>query len=314
MSERENDERREWRDEDLLEWLLDDEARGAAPREALESQPEVGGRLRELEAFLGDCRQALSEEALADEEADSELVERILASTTREDLSWRGDLQLVGGFLRQRLRASLLLRVVAASLLLHVVALPVLAYYTLVVIPERRLLLDVRPGPSEVPYEEGEPEPEREVSEPAEDDFGGASLAGRLRRERLARSGRSDLAGLASPPYDTKVWHDSLELVLWCEELMDEQQQPDFDARRGRLLEFALEELRNQLATGGEDPLDPLDRLEASAWLRARTGGWGEPDAKLTTACEKLLKGGGILIGSAWEETYREADRAEAGR
>ena len=59
----------------------------------------------------------------------SDLSRHILSQTTGEDLSWRGDLRLVGRYLRTGLRASPILRVAAASLLFHLVALPVLAYW-----------------------------------------------------------------------------------------------------------------------------------------------------------------------------------------
>jgi hypothetical protein len=57
----------------------------------------------------------------------SDLSRHILSQTTGEDLSWRGDLRLVGRYLRTGLRANPILRVAAASLLFHVVAVPVLA-------------------------------------------------------------------------------------------------------------------------------------------------------------------------------------------
>jgi hypothetical protein len=59
----------------------------------------------------------------------SDLSQRILSQTTGEDLSWRGDLRLVGRYLRTGLVSSPVLRVAAASLLFHLVALPVLAYW-----------------------------------------------------------------------------------------------------------------------------------------------------------------------------------------
>lgn len=316
---RKNEESRDWLDEDLLEWLLDEEARTGVERQSLESRPEVGERLRDLEAFLGDCRRSLDAEEQTSETTETVLVDRILLSTTREDLSWRGDLRLVGGFLRQRLRASLLLRVVAASLLLHVVALPVLAYYTLVVIPERQLTVDVQSGRPELPYEEHEPEPEREVSEPETNALEGHSLAEQLRRARLARTGRVDLDGWSAAPIDADVWFDSLGLVLWCEQLMDELESPDVAPVRARLLDHALDTLRGELTTAWagtreQAEVGALDRLAASAWLRATVGGWGEPDAELAAECRKLMNGDRFLTGEAWEAAYREANRAETPR
>lgn len=116
-------------DAELLDLLLGQDDPDAR-RDALAEDPSAPGRAAELEAFLTQCRTVLGEdEAEAAQRASSgDLVGRILADTTREDPSWRGDLRLIRGFVGARLRDSVLLRVVAASLLAHVFLIPVGAW------------------------------------------------------------------------------------------------------------------------------------------------------------------------------------------
>lgn len=100
----------------------------------------------DLAAFVGACR-----EAAAVDLQDHSLAERALLAARSEDLSWRGDLQLLKGFVGDRLRSSMLLRLAAASLLVHIAALPVVAYFVLTeeaVVPEFR----VEVGHRELPY------------------------------------------------------------------------------------------------------------------------------------------------------------------
>ena len=60
---------------------------------------------------------------------EARLVRRVLERTTREDLSWRGELRLVAGSVRERVAASPLLRFLAASLLLHLLGGPLVAWW-----------------------------------------------------------------------------------------------------------------------------------------------------------------------------------------
>lgn len=83
------------------------------------------------------------------------VAEAVLDRTVREDLGWRGDLRLVTGFVRRRLRSSVLLRVAAASLLVHLVALPVLAVYRIITAePERDGFVVDFEKPDELPFAE----------------------------------------------------------------------------------------------------------------------------------------------------------------
>jgi hypothetical protein len=124
-----------WDDEQLLEWILNRDAVADQANDAGPTDPAVRARMEELTGFLSECSSALRDEQFLEDgqaeaqQREAELTARLLARTTREDLSWRGDLTLVGGFLRDRLSRSVVLRVAAASLLLHMAALPVLAYY-----------------------------------------------------------------------------------------------------------------------------------------------------------------------------------------
>lgn len=123
-----------WDEATLIEWALDGGVRAAAEDTA--GCPVCAARVAELEGFFAHVRGVAARRAssLAQGHGSDrlrDLVDGVLARTTREDPGWRGDLRLVHGFLGARLRSSLLLRVAAASLLLHLAVIPVLAYYGL---------------------------------------------------------------------------------------------------------------------------------------------------------------------------------------
>jgi hypothetical protein len=84
----------------------------------------------EFRARLAAWRELLLEE-VDHPRRTARTIERILSRTTRQDLSWRGDLRLWADFLRARWKASPALRVVGASLLLHALAAPAVAYWIL---------------------------------------------------------------------------------------------------------------------------------------------------------------------------------------
>ena len=120
---------------------------------------------RELHIFLHACREV---EQAADHGDTAHLVERSLNNSTRQDLSWRGDVIDTARFLRDRLRASAVLRLAAASLLLHIAALPVVALYVLIdepEVPRFSVEVGVRPAPFEA-VDSPEPEAELEINEP----------------------------------------------------------------------------------------------------------------------------------------------------
>ncbi len=150
-------------DERLLEWILDPQSRDERTQALLDGDPGARRRLDELSGFLDGVRSAALEVRSEEDAArtTAPLAQRILARTTREDLSWRGDLALIGRHLRGRLASSVWMKLVAASLLVHLIALPALAYYVFVARPEA-------PSLSFIKYEDYRPEgfPE-DVEEPA---------------------------------------------------------------------------------------------------------------------------------------------------
>jgi hypothetical protein len=315
-------------DPELLAWLLDERTRGRRSRDELLRAPGVEARLAGLETFLERCRDELLQELPASPERLEALEREILVRTTREDVSWRGDLRLVRGFLRQRLSASIVLRVVAASLLVHLAALPVLAYFTWVAPwPETRLVVELPKFPRELPYLEAEREPEPHPAAPGAerdlDSLRGTLSAAELFHERLVARGVIDMDGFSEGPApDMRVWDDELGLVLRCEQLLDEADLARGAGRGGRPehLAFALSHLRlelQQLAGGGEQPA--LRVLAASAWLRAQAGGALEADARLDALCARWLRASGVgavpfLSGDDWLRAERRAEREVAGR
>ena len=119
-------------DEELLARLLNP-ADADGPGDLATDGDGSRERLAELGALVSKARSAsVSPRAEQTEARLCELTEKILARTTREDLSWRGDLSVYGRFLRRRLAGSGWLQVAAASLLVHLIALPALAIYVFV--------------------------------------------------------------------------------------------------------------------------------------------------------------------------------------
>ena len=127
------------------------------------------------------------------------LVARILSRTSRENLGPLGELRLVGGFVRDRLASSPLLKVVAASLLLHVVAFPMAAYFLVRAEPdpEPRITFEIPVGDdrldSQVRAPEEEPEPLAEPHAPA-----GLEVADVARIENVRARSRWVLSTLAA--------------------------------------------------------------------------------------------------------------------
>lgn len=142
-------------EEQLIELLLDGSPEAAAELEALRTDPATAAQLSELQTFFATCRAEFAPEpGLA---ADRALAERVLARTTRQDLSWHGELRLVRSFVNDRLGASTVLKLVAASLLLHVLALPVVAWVLLTSDPEDGFFIRFEDRPDPVAEEVAEP-------------------------------------------------------------------------------------------------------------------------------------------------------------
>jgi hypothetical protein len=146
-------------EERLLELLLSRSPESERELSQLRRDPRVAADVEALDAFLDTCRERL-EVPVETRQAEA-VVERVLARTSREDLSIGGDLRLLRGFVHERLRASVVLRLVAASLLVHVMALPVLAWVLLVQEPKGPLITFEPPHP---PAVEDAEEPAIELS------------------------------------------------------------------------------------------------------------------------------------------------------
>jgi hypothetical protein len=301
------------RDEELLAWILDSRTRERRGREELVGDAQVRERLEGLESFVESCRSELREEMPANPEGLAALERQVLARTTREDVSWRGDLRLVRGFLRQRLSSSVFLRVVAASLLVHVAALPVLAYYTWVAPkPSYTLLVDLA---RELPYGEPEHEPDSIPVAPETDleSLPTGTSAAELYHERLDKQGVGGLSSDQAP--DMVVWTDELGLVLRCEQLLDARAaRAGSDAEPlGQDLTFALSRLRRKL----EELEGAADRrawrgLAASAWIRARAQGAADEAPTLEARCDGWMREAGLTTdrpsAQPWLEAFRRAE------
>jgi len=100
--------------------------------ERLLAEGGVSLEARVIERWIEGLSHPVGDEVAAGEPATGarspRLVERILARTTREDLSWRGELRLLRGFLRERFARSRAWRLLAASVLAHLLAVPALAW------------------------------------------------------------------------------------------------------------------------------------------------------------------------------------------
>ncbi|HEX6882578.1 MAG TPA: hypothetical protein VF530_04300 [Planctomycetota bacterium] len=127
-----------------LEALLGRAEERARAGSELAARPEGRALRAEVAAELARSADELRRATRWSEKREARWRAELFARTTRRDLSWRGDLALLWDFLRQRLRASPALRVVAASLALHVIAAPAVAYWILrEPRPEKRVTLRV---------------------------------------------------------------------------------------------------------------------------------------------------------------------------
>jgi len=105
---------------------------GAARAAAFCADPRNAAEIAALRGFLGEARAGLAHERhVAHSRTVRRVTRRVLARTTREQRGWRGDVQLVGDFVADRLRASAWLRVAAAALFVQVTVVPILAWHML---------------------------------------------------------------------------------------------------------------------------------------------------------------------------------------
>ena len=295
-----SDHGRPVRDEDLLEQLL-----GAGRRVDAEGlDADELERLEGWSVFLAECRSELCDGSELDGTDLGALEQRVLAETTREDVSWRGDLVLWRGFLAQRLRSSAVLRVVAASLLLHLVALPVLAYYTWrPPEPERGVQVEFEQA-AELPFRESEPEPPSEVAAPevelADAEDGEAPrTAAELYRARL------EATGLQAT--DARAQGDPLIVALRCEQLLDERAAGRADGAQLAEQLAALDRVLAELSA--RDGLPALRSVLGSAHLRAVEAQLRPGRGGLADSARSWVGAEGRLSGPAWRAAV---DRAAA--
>lgn len=235
--------------EELYELLLDaDEAeRARAAR-----NPLVRTELEREQAFLARCRELLLQDD--QQAAGARLAQRLLARTTRQDPGLRGDLELVGRFLRERFAASPTLRVAAAIVLVQVFALPVLAWmvwraprpdtsFRTAIEPRLEPFL---PAVPEEPIEELVFAPEPELGLPATGaGFARAPRPPRFSAERAARAGAAALRASSLPPLEAPA--GPLALLL--------------DARR------LAQGSSPSAAPAPGLPVEPPDALGRALWL-----------------------------------------------
>ena len=173
-----------------------------APAEGLEelcAEPELRALATDTDAVLSTARRSVRDAEARELPPlrESRLIGRILAATTREDLSWRGDWTLLRRFLTERLTSSPALRWVAASLVVHLLALP---FFGIGLLEERTVpVLRFEPAP-DVPIDLAEA---TEPTDPApRTDSNGetplAAIENALRRGRYVLSRATPLAPLSA--------------------------------------------------------------------------------------------------------------------
>jgi hypothetical protein len=275
----------------------------------------VRGELEGTAAFLARARELLAEEPEhAAEDADA-VASRVLAESTRSDVSVRGDLRLVRDFVTDSLRSSRVLRILAASLLVHLIALPVVAWYVLGREDASGTVVTFEAPSETFPFgdEPGAPAAAEPLAEPLDPVDARAARPRRgpdpdavdntLRRERLllTRVGGPETppaAGGAPAPLrmlelrarglNERTWApaldqtarvaqlDGLTRVLWVETLLDRY------ALKGTRSPALIPLVERMLPGGGTS----LDDLEQHAVLRAGSYGlldealwvrWAEP-------------------------------------
>lgn len=271
-----------------------------ASADRAELTPDERTEVEELEEILGAARDLTAGTPDWSAIREGALVGRVLAKTTREDLSWRGDLALVTSFVRDRLAASPVLKLVAASLLVHLAALPVLGWYVLrepSVQPQ--ITFDVPFETADSAFlaeseEEGEAstDPEERLAERIEN-------ARRRARYVLTRSSDPIVLDPAQEPLEIRLlalrtllarggWEnwlddgerferaDRLQRVLWIELLLDRNV---VSGLRSPLLAPGLDGLARveRAVTKGEAAPDAVAELEALVLRRARAYGLWEP-------------------------------------
>jgi hypothetical protein len=261
------------------------------------TDPASAQALARLEEVLDGARRAAQRPVLGPAR-ERAFVERVLASTTREDPSWRGDMRLVSRFVLSRFRESRVVRFVAASLVVHLLVGPMVAV----------ILLRDPPPPEDMLYitlartdaAPGEPGAEAELG--AEGDAAtraAADVRNRLRRARyLLQPAHGAVPAPVGPPagpeagaeirlldrrsrflhgedwggwLDEQAWEraDGVPLALYVELLLDRFAR---DGERAERFYAALQRLSAlddaaQLGAGAQLGRDALDRAASYGLL-----------------------------------------------
>ena len=288
-------------------------AMGETQRQEVLEQCSLAEReeIAELESFMRQCReleaqalelQPVPSDLASNQEQDSrssDLVAKILAQTTREDLSFRGDLRLLRSFVRGRLQDSPLLRAAAALLLLQLLFTPaVLAYLALRPSnPEPTMYLRI-----EQPQDAGLRDAAEESLEaflPARDLDGALDELSRdLRQDEVLALGR-DLP----QPLESGAGEERLENQVVAQRL-------DSQSRRGDLLNLAT--------AGWEDPLVRALSVEAALDVLSRGSLGPDPEGILISLLKDLPEAGEPLdqrlLGAALARVDAHGLLTEAGQ
>jgi hypothetical protein len=280
------------REEELLEGVLS----------SRQLPDGADAQTRDLFGFVQACREA------ANAPVDTgEVAARCLAISTREDLSWRGDMRDISRFVRDRMRSSAALRLAAASLLLHLAALPVVALYVLTeepAVPEFRVEVSNRNAPFDND-QSAEPEPGLEISDPGGFDALLVENTLRWTRYQLEESRHKFMADELPVP----LWLSERIDVLYGSHVLDPIATSPLLPEALVQVELALDEhlmgpRRASFPVSASQSLDLLaDSLDltkrSSAWLaasalaRAESYGLSTPKSALALALarEKLALG-----------------------
>lgn len=327
---------RHWSEDELFEL-----AAGLSPAPVDSDCAECRARLDAVSAGIGRLRSVAAERR----NAESALVERILAATVRENFDWRGDLALVTNFVRERMRASPWLRFAAALLFIHAAALPVLAWIVLrseQAAPHFFSALEPLPRESAfaepvveppAPLESGEESEPRLVELSADEHAAKARWA--AERERQAASLRAfdwpaarDDGVRAGDGLAQRLWvrsrqatHGDSAPAAWATERA-RWSSSSLDVERLDLLALELEIELDRVARGADAraarelceewaPLIRAGRSELAQWALARAARLGLAQYDDAEAIS------GALFDSSWFEALRrsaEQPRAQAAR
>jgi hypothetical protein len=240
---------------------------------------------------------------------------RVLARTTRQDPSWRGDLRLWLEFLGRRLESSPALRLVAAVLVLHLVAFPVvalMAWRARAPAPRPLITFEL---PARSPFADPAPQPEVPSSPELDAARKAESVENEIARARLAlaRLVAPDLVPAPQPPAP----------VRWLERraagIREHHWEKASLAVGAPLVEQALAVevwLDEWIWTGGAPPREALARLSAGL-----AEGRAAPGEELATLAIERARAYGLVAGpprsgaglpcsATWKEALERAGSA----